>query len=227
MDYATDLRVLVHKATGQLVVTTEAVGVIDDQAKAPPEAQRIAQQLRPHWAQYQHLHTAGDLGLMTRAILRGVLHAVNVQEGSGWYFVPLAQQPALQHLRDLIDGLPSANGVRSFTLMLGQIDTAATRKQLAQAAYRDFVAQLGAARQDLAEFTTKPEGTVRAATVAARLASYKELKARAELYAQLLGMQQEQIQQQLTELTQQARAIVTRATGAASDADASAPPAAA
>ena len=107
--------------------------------------------------------------------------------------------------------------------MLGQLDTAATRKQLAQAAYRDFMAQLAAARQDLAAFAARPDGTVRAATVAARLAAYKELKARAELYAELLGMQQEAIQRGLAELTDQARAIVTRATGADDDAPAPAP----
>lgn len=212
LDYATDLRVLVHKATGRLVVTTEATGVVDDQAAAPPVARRIADQLRPHWERCQDLHTAGDLGELTRAALRD-LRAVNVQAGSGWYFVPLAQAPALRHLRDQIDRLPSVNEARPATLLLGQLDTAATRKQLAQAAYRDFIAQLGAARQDLATFTARPEGTVRAATIAARLAAYKELKARAELYASLLGMQQEAVQQALAELTEQAQAIVTRATG--------------
>ena len=64
---------------------------------------------------------------------------------------------------------------------------------------------------------------MRAATVAARLAAYKELKARAELYASLLGMQQEAVQRGLAELTDQARAIVTRATGADDDAPAPVP----
>ena len=62
MDYATDLRVLVHKQTGRLIVTTAAAGVIDDQAQAPPAAHAIARQLRPHWEQFQDLHTAADLG---------------------------------------------------------------------------------------------------------------------------------------------------------------------
>ena len=141
MDYATDLRVLVHKQTGQLIVTTEAAGVIDDQAQAPPAAQAIARQLRPHWEHFQGLHTAGELGDLTRAALRD-LRALTVQPGSGWAFVPLAHAPALSHLRDLIDRLPTATAARPATLLLGQLDTAATRKQLAQAAYRDFMSQL-------------------------------------------------------------------------------------
>jgi hypothetical protein len=49
MDYRTELRVLVHKQTGQLIVTTEALGAIDDQAQAPPVAQLIARHLLPLW----------------------------------------------------------------------------------------------------------------------------------------------------------------------------------
>lgn len=209
--YRTDLRVLVHKQTGAMLVTTEALGPIDDQAQAPPEAQVIARQLQPHWEATRHQHTASDLGEMSRSILRA-LGAVNVQEGSGWYFVPLARQADLARLRDLIEALPTINGSQPFILMLGQIDAAATRRQLAQAAHRDFLAQLAAARADLAAFVEKPAGTVRAATVASRLAEYRHLKQRASLYAGLLDMQQEQIQRELAELTAQARAIVVRAT---------------
>ena len=211
LHYTTDLRVLVHKTSGAMVVTTDALGVIDDQAQAPPEAQTIARQLQPHWEHYRHLHTAGDLGEMTRAILRE-LGAINVREGSGWYFVPLAQQPALERLRALIEDLPTVNGGQPFVLMLGQIDAAATRRQLAQAAFKDFLAQLEAARQDLAAFVQKPAGTVRAATVASRLTAYRQLKERASLYSDLLGMQQEQIQRGLDELTEQARTIVVHVT---------------
>ncbi len=56
--------------------------------------------------------------------------------------------------------------VRSGVLMLSQIDAAAIRRQLAQAAIRDGMAQLEAACQDLADFSRKPTGAVRAATVA-------------------------------------------------------------
>ena len=121
-----------------MVVTTEALGVIDDQAQAPAEAQLIALQLRPHWEHYRHLHTAGDLGEMTRAILRE-LGAVNVREGSGWWFAPLAQRAALERLRWLIEGLPVVGDDRPFVLMLGQLDAAATRRQLARAAFHDFM----------------------------------------------------------------------------------------
>ncbi len=56
--------------------------------------------------------------------------------------------------------------VRSGVLMLSQIDAAAIRRQVAQAAVRDGTAQLEAACQDLADVSQKPTGAVRAATVA-------------------------------------------------------------
>jgi hypothetical protein len=159
---------------------------------------------------------------MTRAILRE-LGAINVAEGSGWYFAPLARQAALLRLRGLVDGLPSANGARPLSLMLGQLDVVATRRQLARAAHRDFLGQLAAARQDLAALAEKPDGTVRAATVAARLADYRALKARARLYADLLQMQQEGIQRELDELAEQARGIVVKVAAGAGPGGAAAP----
>ena len=55
--------------------------------------------------------------------------------------------------------------VRSGVLMLSQIDAAAIRRQVAQAAVRDGTAQ-EAACQDLADVSQTPTGAVRAATVA-------------------------------------------------------------
>ncbi|MCC6629300.1 MAG: hypothetical protein IT340_18085 [Chloroflexi bacterium] len=219
LSYRTDLRVLVRKRTGAMIVTTEALGVIDDQALAPAEAQLIALQLRPHWEHYRQLHTAGDLGELTRACLRAV-GAVSVREGSGWWFAPLAQQVALERLRRLIEELPVVGTGRPWMLVLGQLDVAATRRQLAQAAVQDFTTQLEAAHRDLADLAARPAGTVRAATVAARLAAYRLLKARVEVFADLLGLQQAQLQRGLDELAAGARAIVVHV----ATADAAEPP---
>jgi hypothetical protein len=138
---------------------------------------------------------------------------VGIQEGSGFYFVPLAQAAGLARLRDLIADLPVAGLTRPVTLMLGQLDGGATRRQLALAAHQDFLRQLSAARTDLDAFSQKPDGTVLPRTVAERLAAYRQLRQRVETYADLLGMQQEAILAALQELAEQARRIVTRHVG--------------
>lgn len=119
----------------------------------------------------------------------------------------------LTRLRDLITDLPVAGLTRPVTLMLGQLDSRATRRQLALAAHQDFLRQLDAARADLAAFSQKPDGTVLPKTVAERLTAYRQLRQRVETYADLLGMQQEAIVAGLHELTAQAARIVTKHVG--------------
>ena len=63
-------------------------------------------------------------------------------------------------------------------------------------------------RTDLQRFVAATPGTVKAATMAERLTAYKRLKARAQIYADLLGMQQDGIQAQIAALTDQARAVI-------------------
>ena len=137
------------------------------------------------------------------------------REGSGCYVVPLARQAALERLRALIAKTPIVNGGQLVVLMLGQI--AATRRQLAQAAFKDVMAQLGGARQDLAAFAAGPNRTVRAATVANRLTGYRDLTQRVQRSADLLGMQHEQIQHGLDELTDQARTLVAQVAAGGAD----------
>jgi len=82
------------------------------------------------------------------------------------------------------------------------------RRQLAQAVHGSFPDDLAVMQTDLQRFVAATPGTVKAATIAERLTAYKRLKARAQIYADLLGMQQEGIQAQLAALTEQARAVI-------------------
>lgn len=45
LSYGTSLRILLHKKTGEMIVTTEASGVID----AVNESRQLAAELAPYW----------------------------------------------------------------------------------------------------------------------------------------------------------------------------------
>ena len=92
--------------------------------------------------------------------------------------------------------------------MLAQRLPLPVRRQLAQAVHSTFSDDLAVMRTDLQRFVAAKPGTVKAATMAERLTEYKRLKERAQIYADLLGMQQDGIQAQIAALTDQARAVI-------------------
>jgi len=88
-------------------------------------------------------------------------------------------------------------------------------------------ALLTALQKDLARFiaqasaTTKKgkPGTIRRESMVARLADYQGMKATVGLYAEMLGMRQQEIARSLDTLQQTARTLLDTAAGAASDDD--------
>ncbi len=88
-------------------------------------------------------------------------------------------------------------------------------------------ALLTALQKDLERFiaqasaTTKKgkPGTIRRESMVARLADYQGMKAKVGLYAEMLGMRQQEIARSLDTLQQTARTLLDTAAGAASDDD--------
>ncbi|MDQ2810202.1 MAG: hypothetical protein M3Z04_25270 [Chloroflexota bacterium] len=126
----------------------------------------------------------------------------------GLYFVPVAQRPALERLRTLLAALPHRDGQEPQFCALGVLDRVQARRQLAQAVHSRFLDDLAVMQTDLQRFQEATPGTVKEATMAERLSAYRRIKERAQVYADLLGMQQESIQGQIAALTAQARAVV-------------------
>jgi len=71
----------------------------------------------------------------------------------------------------------------------------------------------------LALTTTKKgkPGTIRRESMVARLADYQGMKAKVSLYAEMLGMRQQEITRSLDTLQQTARTLLDTAAGAASE----------
>ncbi len=205
LSYGTSLRFLLEKATGRLVCTADATG----EADAVLESAQLEAEIQPYWRRYRAILVAADVSRTVRAVI-DELGAVCLRHGGGYYFVPDSRRDELARLRQLIADLPTKIGHEPFLLALPQVDAPAARRQLAQAAHADFMADLGAMDADLQRFLDAPEGTVRPRTIAGRLAACKALRIKADAYAELLGMRQERIVAQLAGLVAKAGAVVLR-----------------
>lgn len=212
LSYGTQARILLEKITLQerqgrqpaLICTTEAEGVI----AAETEAQRLTQELRPLWQHYQDLYISGDLSRMVRTIIDALPGAVCVRREGGLYFVPVSQRNALQRLRTLVEGLTTDGVNEPYLEMIGVPDEKEARREMARAVHRGFLAELRAMSKELDDLRSKAK-TVQPETIAARLTEYKAVSDRARTYLDLLGMQQDVIEDAMFKLQSKAKAIIT------------------
>src|SRR5499426_3329811 len=187
LSYGTALRILLNKKTGEMICTTDAEGVIDAQR----ESQQVTDELMPYWRQYRDLFIARDLSEMVRGIIDG-MNAVSLRQAGGVYFVPESERDALFRLRQLIAGIPHTAGPGAFVCALGVPDAVEARRGLYRAVHAGLLDEINSLRGDLCRLGESGD-RLREKTVAQRLVIYKRLKAKAEMYQELLGMQQDQV----------------------------------
>ncbi len=202
LSYGTSLRILLHKKTGAMIVTTEAEGRIE----AQHESQRLAAELTPYWDEYRDLHIARDLSEMMRAIIAS-LHATSLRQAGGVYFVPITERTPLNRLQTMVDALPRIPEIDPFVCALGIPDAKETKKGLAQAVHAGMMDEIASLRTDL-EQISESGSKVRAQTVAQRMLGFRRMRAKAELYRDLLDMQQEQVRAAIGELEGEARKLL-------------------
>lgn len=211
LSYGTQARIMLEKLTPQerlarqpaLICTTEATGVI----AAESEVRRLTHELRPLWLRYQACYLSGDLSRMVRAIVDALPGAVCVRREGGLYFVPADQRGALLRLRALVEGLPTDGVNEPYLELIGVPDEQETRREMARAVHRGFLAELRALDRELDDLRGKAKA-VQPDTVAARLAAYRAVSARASAYADMLGMQQSAIAEAISDLQGKARALL-------------------
>jgi hypothetical protein len=203
LNYGTSLRILLHKKTGEMIVTTEASGMID----ALHESRQLAAELAPYWQEYKDKFIARDLSQMMREIIDR-LNATSLRRAGGVYFVPATEREPLGRLRDVIERLPRAALSDPFVCALGIPQAEETRKGLAQAVHAGMMDEIISLRADL-DRLGESSGAVREKTIAGRLIHYKRLRAKAEIYKDLLDMQQDQVRAAIGELEQEARNLLT------------------
>jgi Family of unknown function (DUF6744) len=198
LSYGTALRILLHKRTGEMICTTEAEGVIDAQR----ESQQVTNELAPYWRQYRDLFIARDLSQMMRGIIDG-MNAVSLRQSGGVYFVPASERDSLLRLRQLIADIPQVVDLDPFVCALGVPNAAEAKRGLSKAVHAGLLDEINSLRGELVRVSESGE-RVREKTIAQRLVIYKRLKAKAEMYQDLLGIRQDQVRAGVTELEREA-----------------------
>ena len=241
LGYLIGLRVFYNKQTGILSMNRPKDAGGSTATMANDTA--LLTKLEPYWQYYREIYTASELGRMVGDIITRMDASAMRKEG-GTYFVPYMRQtntgeqlcsvPELQRLKDVVElGLPgtptqpNTSTVSTFPL----IDTKKTRRQMAELAHKSFVGELTALKKDLERFvaqlqkktTTKKGkikyGKVKAETIAARMAEYKNVKTKIELYRTTLDMRQEELLAELAELAKTANNLRETATDIMSEQD--------
>ena len=235
LSYATRLRIFLHKKTQAIRVSQTEAGVEpaapnspspasspsheanfevgdedEDAAESSENIGQIRREVEELFHHYREHHQARDISMLLRQLV-GRLDSFSLRRLGGVYFVPQQHRAALDQLRYLVDTLPAPAGEVSdkFLLILPVLDGVGAKKGLAQAAHRDFMAELATLQADLHYLSSEAENhRVRATTVAGRLKEYRELKAKAEVYAELLDMQGEKILGLLQNLTSEATRLL-------------------
>jgi hypothetical protein len=201
LKYATDLRIQLHKKTGDMICTTQTIGKIDSYH----ESLQVAAQLRPYWNEFKDLHVATDLSETVRRIIDS-LQATALRRAGGVYFVPQGKHDELGRLRQMVAGLPH-QGDKPFVCAFGVPDLHETKTQMTQALHASMLDEIAGLRADLRRLIA--EGTdVRENTVITRLAEFKSVKAKAQVYADLLGLRLDKMRAEIEELETQAHRLL-------------------
>ncbi len=240
LGYLVGLRVFYNKQTGILSLNRPRSGATT--ATAASDTVLLAK-LEPYWNYYKEVYTVSELGRMVGDVITRMDASAMRKEG-GTYFVPYTRStntgeqvcsvPELQRLKDLIElGFPAApNQANTSTLStFPLIDTKKTRRQMAELAHKSFVGELTALKKDLERFVAQLQkktitkkgkikyGKVKTETIAARMAEYKNVKTKIELYRTTLDMRQEELLAELAELAKTANSLRETATDIMSEQD--------
>jgi hypothetical protein len=143
---------------------------------------------------------------MMREIVGGMSATCLRREG-GVYFVPAGERESLGRLRALFARLPQLPEREPFVCALGVPDAKETRRSLAVAVHAGVMDEIGLMRSDLVRVAEGGE-KVREKTVEQRLIAYKRMRAKAELYQDLLGMRQGEVSAAVAALEAQARRLL-------------------
>jgi hypothetical protein len=186
-----------------MICTTDAEGVIDAQR----ESQQVTDELMPYWRQYRDLFIARDLSEMMREIIDG-MNAVSLRQAGGVYFVPASERDSLLRLRQLVADIPQVAELDPFVCALGVPDAVEAKRGLSKAVHAGLLDEINSLRGDLNRLSESGD-RMREKTIAQRLVVYRRLKAKAEMYRELLGMRQDEVRAGIVALEREALDLLT------------------
>jgi uncharacterized protein DUF6744 len=141
-----------------------------------------------------------------REIING-MNAVSLRQAGGLYFVPASESDSLLRLRQLIAGIPKVAELDSFVWALGVPDAVEAKRGLSKAIHAGLLDEISSLQTDLSRLSESGD-RLREKTIAQRLVIYKRLKAKAEMYQDLLGMRQDQVRAGIARLEREALTLL-------------------
>lgn len=203
LSYGTQLRILLHKKTGDILCTTDADGVIS----AQNESSQVTNEIIPYYNEFRRLFFTDDLSKMVHAIVTS-MNAVSLRKEGGVYFVPNAERHQIELAKTLIASLPTTASETPYLLAIPVTNSEVAKADVALAIHHGFLDELKALASDLDRFAQAAPGTVRSETISNRLLQYQHVKEKVGMYATLLSMQQDDIVRGLEALKHKATEIV-------------------
>lgn len=178
-----------------------------------PSDEELQARLDVQWHRYyrQARQTSAVLGRMYTEIL-STMQAIALRSDGGVYFVPAMTAEKLLALQVLLETtLPSAarTTTRGTLLCIPQWGDLATRDEIARAAHIALLAELRALRTKLQEIIERARqgSTIRKKWMLARILTYRRQREKIQLYTDLVGMQQNDLELDLRLLRAQAHAL--------------------
>ncbi len=134
------------------------------------------------------------------------LQATALRRAGGVYFVPKGKRDGLVRLREMVAGLPHL-GDRPFVCAFGVPDLHETKAQMTHALHAGMLDEVAGLRADLRRLIAEGKN-VRKDTVITRLAAFQGVRAKAQVYADLLGLRLDRMRAEIGELETQARRLL-------------------
>lgn len=204
--YATAYRFLYKANDGQLFISSAASGPIAAQELATVEAE-----IRPIWDKHRDLLLSGDIGRIVTQIIQVECKGMSLREAGGLYFCPATFIPALQRLAVAVAQFPTVGRRGASLSVVAQPDFAGSRDIFRRDAWEALQGEIDAAERGLGRFqaqNTRKRGSVREGTVDSLLAEYMDLRDRARVYADTIGVRDARVEESIASLETQARALL-------------------
>lgn len=190
LDYAVECKVKFDKTNESVSLST---------------AHPVGEMIRTHYKKLVDYYITRDVMRMLVCNIGGRwggcgMDSLMLRPSGGLYFVPQRYLPELVKHQNIVNQL----GESEMTV-LEIYDNASTRKNLAAPAKRSLEEELHEIEAEIEEFATK---SVREDTLKRRLASFKETKAKAEMYASMLSIKVDDINAGLAACTKRIMSLL-------------------
>lgn len=183
IDSKTEIRLLLHKKTGALICSYDESG--DEHSSVKSAA--LEEALKPFWDKYRETLCTTDVTIPVKNLLSG--WGVRLSKLGGLYFIPAQHEAKVRVLQDMIGSL----GGGCELAMIPVVDAAEFKGGMAGSIHDAIMDEVKEHIRKLEELQGQEKGP-RDSTIAHRLAAYRDTREKATMYADMIGIQKQQIE---------------------------------